>query len=96
MPTSVRLSPEIEQRLKDLARKTGRSKAQRLRDFVERRLEDLEDYYLAVEVLEPIRLGEESVVSAENFWYGLDGMTNTERGSLAGRPEERGLKKCSN
>ncbi|RWA73309.1 CopG family transcriptional regulator [Mesorhizobium sp. M1C.F.Ca.ET.193.01.1.1] len=90
MPTSVRPSPEIEQRLEDLAWKTGRSKAQHLPDFVERGLEDLEDYYLAAEVQERIRLGEESVVSAENFWYGLDSMTNTERGSLAGRPEERG------
>lgn len=46
---------------------TGRSKAEYLRDFVERGLEDLEDYYLAAEVLEQIRLCEESVVSAENF-----------------------------
>ncbi|TIS51688.1 MAG: ribbon-helix-helix protein, CopG family [Mesorhizobium sp.] len=88
MPTSVRLSPEIEQRLKDLARKTGRSRAQYLRDFVALGLEDLEDYYLAAEVLRRIRLGEESVVSAAVFWYGLDSMTYTEPGSLAGRPEE--------
>ncbi|OBQ88186.1 CopG family transcriptional regulator [Mesorhizobium sp. AA23] len=88
MPTSIRLSPEVEHRLNDLVAMTGRSKAEYLRDFVERGLDDLEDYYLAAEVLEQIRLCEESVVSAENFWYGLDNMTNAERGSLAGRPEE--------
>ncbi|PBB34827.1 ribbon-helix-helix protein, CopG family [Mesorhizobium sp. M1A.F.Ca.IN.020.06.1.1] len=67
MPTSIRLSPEVEHRLDDLVAMTGRSKAEYLRDFVERGLEDLEDYYLAAEVLEQIRLCEESVVSAENF-----------------------------
>ncbi|RUW50835.1 ribbon-helix-helix protein, CopG family [Mesorhizobium sp. M1A.F.Ca.ET.072.01.1.1] len=67
MLTSIRLSPEFEHRLDDLLAMTGRSRAEYLRQFVERGLEDLEDYYLAAEVLERIRPGEESVVSAENF-----------------------------
>nr|WP_245432981.1 hypothetical protein [Mesorhizobium sp. WSM3866] len=74
---------------------TGRSKAEYLRDFVERGLEDLEDYYLAAEVLEQIRLCEESVVSAENFWYGLDNMTNAERVARGASGRMR-LKQCSN
>lgn len=45
MPTSIRLSADIEQRLHCLAA-TGRSKAQYVRDFIARGLEDLEDYHL--------------------------------------------------
>ncbi|MDX8466389.1 DUF6290 family protein [Mesorhizobium sp. VK23B] len=90
MPISIRLSPELERRIESLATKTGQSKAQCIRDFVERGLEDLEDYYLAAEVVERIARGEERVVSAEDFWHGLDNMTYTERGPLPRRPEERG------
>jgi RHH-type rel operon transcriptional repressor/antitoxin RelB len=72
MPTSIRLAPEIEERLDFLAAKTGRSKAYYLRELIERGLEDVEDYYLAAEVLERIRRGEEDVVKSEDFWRGLD------------------------
>jgi RHH-type rel operon transcriptional repressor/antitoxin RelB len=72
VPTSIRLAPEIEERLDFLATKTGRSKAYYLRELIERGLEDVEDYYLAAEVLERIRSGEEKVVKAEDFWRGLD------------------------
>ena len=72
MPTSVRLPPEIETRLNALADKTGRSKAFYLRELVERGLEDIEDYYLAAEVMERVRRGEEEVMTSEDFWRGLD------------------------
>ncbi|MDX8526867.1 ribbon-helix-helix protein, CopG family [Mesorhizobium sp. MSK_1335] len=72
MPTSIRLAPEIEERLDFLAAKTGRSKAYYLRELIERGLEDVEDYYLAADVLERIRRGEEDVVKSEDFWRGLD------------------------
>jgi RHH-type rel operon transcriptional repressor/antitoxin RelB len=63
MPTSIRLAPETDQRLERLAAETGRSKAYYLREMIERGLEEMEDYYLAAEVLERIRKGEESVHS---------------------------------
>ncbi len=72
MATSVRLSPEAERRLDFLAAQTGRSKAYYLREMIERGLHDMEDYYLAAAVLERIRKGEEEVMSAEDFWRGLD------------------------
>lgn len=59
MPTSIRLDPEIEARLDALAARTGRTKAYYLRQLIENGLEDLEDYYKAVEVSERIRRGEE-------------------------------------
>jgi RHH-type transcriptional regulator, rel operon repressor / antitoxin RelB len=71
MPTSVRLSPETEKRIDLLAAQSGRSKAYYLRELIERSLEDVEDYYLAEEVLERIRKGEEKVLTAEEFWRDL-------------------------
>ena len=64
MPTSIRLSEEDEQRLDFLAAETGRTKAFYLRQLIENGLADLEDYYLAADVLERIRQGKEKVHSS--------------------------------
>ena len=64
MPTSLRLAPETEQRLDFLASQTGRTKAFYLRDMIERGLGDMEDYYLAAEVLERLRRSEGRVYSS--------------------------------
>ena len=65
MTTSVRLSAETEKRLAFLASQTGRTKAFYLRELVERGLEDIEDYYLAADVLECIRKGEVRMYSSD-------------------------------
>ncbi len=54
MATSIHLSPELEQRLDYLVSQTGRSKAYYLRQMIERGLDDMEDYYLAADVLERV------------------------------------------
>ena len=64
MATTIVLSPEAEVRLDFLASKTGRSKEFLLQELVERGMEDIEDYYLAVEVLERIRAGKERVYTS--------------------------------
>lgn len=64
MPTSIRLPADLEQRLNTLAAITGRSKAFYLREMIEQGLDDLEDYYLASEVMERLRKGQERVYSA--------------------------------
>ncbi len=66
MATSIRLTTEIEQRLDYLAAQTGRTKAFYLREIIERGIEDMEDYYLAANVLERVRKGEEKVYSTEH------------------------------
>lgn len=71
MPTSVRLSLDTEKRLDALAARTGRSKAFYLREMIESGIEDLEDYYLAVEAMERLKRGEDEVISHEEFWRGL-------------------------
>ncbi len=72
MVTSIRLTPETEQRLDFLAAQTGRSKSFYLREMIERGLEDIEDYYLAMDVLERLRQGKEQVYSAAQVRQALD------------------------
>ena len=64
MTTSIHLAPEADRRLDFLASQTGRTKAFYLRELIERGLEDLEDYYLAADVLERLRKGQEKTHSA--------------------------------
>ncbi|HEX6011604.1 MAG TPA: DUF6290 family protein [Geminicoccaceae bacterium] len=49
---AIRLPEEIEARLRALAERTGRSKSFYVREAVLEHLDDLEDYYLAMERLE--------------------------------------------
>ena len=71
MATSIRLAPEVEQRLDYLAVQTGRTKAFYLREIIERGLEDMEDYYLAANVLERVRKGEEQIHSLDEVEHSL-------------------------
>ena len=71
MATSIRLAPDVEQRLDFLASQTGRTKAFYLREIIERGIEDMEDYYLAADVLERVRKGQEKVYTAEEVRQSL-------------------------
>ena len=64
MATSIRLAPETEQRLDYLASQTGRTKAFYLREIIENGIQDMEDYYLAADVLARVRQGKEQVHAA--------------------------------
>jgi RHH-type rel operon transcriptional repressor/antitoxin RelB len=64
MATSIRLSEKAEKRLDFLASQTGRTKAFYLRHMIENGLDDLEDYYLAADVLERVRQGKEATYSS--------------------------------
>ena len=52
---SIRLAPDIERRLSELAQRTGRTKSYYVRELIEGNLEDLEDRYLAEARLEKRR-----------------------------------------
>lgn len=75
MPTSIRLSPETERRLDSLASRTRRTKAFYIREMIERSIDDIEDYYLAVEISERVRRGDEEIFTEEEMRQdlGLDG-----------------------
>jgi len=60
---SIRLSPEMEQRLDTLAKETHRPKSYYVREALERSLEEIEDVYLAEKRMENIRPGNSRVHS---------------------------------
>ncbi len=64
MPTAIQLTPDTKQQINFPMSQTGRSKAFYLRELIERGIEDLEDYYLAIDVLERVLTGTEPVYSA--------------------------------
>ncbi len=64
MSTSIHLAAETEQRLDRLVSRTGRTKADYLREIIEQGIEEMEDYYLASDVLERVRKGQEPVHTA--------------------------------
>jgi RHH-type rel operon transcriptional repressor/antitoxin RelB len=70
--TAIRLPEETYERLQALAERTGRTATYYIRQAIETHLEDLEDLYLAEQAIERIRRGEDEVISAEEFWRGLD------------------------
>ncbi len=49
---AIRLDQEVEGRLEQLAKKTGRTKTYYAREAILEHLEDMEDYYLAVEAIQ--------------------------------------------
>lgn len=70
--TSFQLDPDAERRLDFVVAQSGRSKEFCLAEIVERGLEDLEDYYVAAEVLERVRSGKEQVYSGAEMMTALE------------------------
>jgi RHH-type transcriptional regulator, rel operon repressor / antitoxin RelB len=65
MPTSIRLPGDIEHRLDFLAHLTGRPKAFYIREMILEKIDDIDDYYLAADVLERVRKGKEATFTAD-------------------------------
>lgn len=63
---AIRLPEEIEERLETLVKRAGRSKAFYVREAVLAYLEDIEDLYLAEQVVRRIESGEESTSSLDD------------------------------
>lgn len=62
---AVRLPDETFARLKALSARTGRTATYYIREAVEEHLDDLEDAYLAEQVIERVRNGQERVHTLE-------------------------------
>ncbi|PZM17153.1 TraY domain-containing protein [Rhizobium tubonense] len=71
---ALRLPPEIETRLDELAKKTGRSKSFYAREAILAHLDDIEDVYLAERRLEDLRSGKSDTVPLSDLMkqYGLE------------------------
>ena len=72
MASTIQLAPEAEKRIDSLVARTGRSKAFFLGEIIKRGLEDVEDYYLAADLLEGVRKGTEAVYSDAEVRRELD------------------------
>jgi RHH-type rel operon transcriptional repressor/antitoxin RelB len=72
---TIRLPPEIENRLDALAKKTGRTKTFYAREAILEHLDDLEDLYLAERELEAIRAGKSTTTPLSEVMkhYGMEG-----------------------
>mgnify|MGYP001031138541 CR=1 FL=1 len=66
MSISIRLPQDIESRLDELAKLTGRSKTFYMREAILEHLDDLEDRYLAEKRLEDLRAGKSKTVPLED------------------------------
>ena len=69
---SIRLPKDIEARLERLAKETGRTESYYARQAILEKIEDMEDVYLAEQVLDRVRMGKEKFISAGEMWRGLD------------------------
>jgi RHH-type transcriptional regulator, rel operon repressor / antitoxin RelB len=63
---AIRLPDDIETRLAALADQTGRTKTFYAREAILTHLEDLEDYYLAAQIVSDIRKGAEKTYRSED------------------------------
>lgn len=73
---AIRLPEEIEQRLDFLAKETGRTKTFYAREAILTYLDDLEDIYLAEQVLERVKRGEERIYSSKEVEELLNAVDN--------------------
>jgi RHH-type rel operon transcriptional repressor/antitoxin RelB len=69
----LRLPPDVEQRLSDLAQKTGRTKTYYARKAIVEALEDMEDVFLAAERLRATK----NVYTVDEAFEAL-GLTNVD------------------
>jgi RHH-type rel operon transcriptional repressor/antitoxin RelB len=61
---AIRLPEDLEKRLEELAKRTGRTKTYYVREAIVEHLDDLEDLYLAEARLQALRSGEDRVADA--------------------------------
>ena len=71
---AVRIPKEIEERLNNLAKRTGRTKTYYVREAILEHLDELEEIYLAEQVLVDVKAGKEPTVGIDELIdkYGLE------------------------
>lgn len=71
MVIAVEVDRETDRRLAELAARTGKTKEEHAAEIIQFGLEEVEDYYRAVEVSERVRRGEEKVYPLEEVMHDL-------------------------
>lgn len=72
MSLTVRLPDGLNIRLASLAQQTGRSQSFYVRKAIEEKIDDFEDLYLGLAVLEDVRTEKEELLTSEEMWDGID------------------------
>jgi RHH-type transcriptional regulator, rel operon repressor / antitoxin RelB len=67
MSITVELDRDTDQRLAELAARTGKSKAEHAAEILKYGIEDVEEYYNALEVSRRVASGEERVYSSDEL-----------------------------
>lgn len=68
MAMTIRLSPQLDERLSNLTKQTGRSKSFYLTQAIESYLENMEDLLIANAVLERVKMGKERTYSLDEVY----------------------------
>lgn len=68
MAMTIRLSPQLDKRLNNLTKQTGRSKSFYLTQAIESYLENMEDLLIANAVLERVKMGKERTYSLDEVY----------------------------
>jgi RHH-type rel operon transcriptional repressor/antitoxin RelB len=71
MSTTIKLDPDIDARLEELARATGRSKDFYVTEMIKQGMEELEDAYLGALEAEKVHRGESSTRSLDAVMHDL-------------------------
>lgn len=76
MPTTVRLNPRTEQRLRDLAKSTGRTQSYYINEMIESSIDRLEWEQGLLQLAADVRAGRVETVSSEEMdrALGLEGV----------------------
>ena len=69
---AIRLPIEIENRLNQLAKSTGRTKTYYAREAIIEHLDELEELYIAEQRFLNIKTGKEKILTSEEFWHDLE------------------------
>jgi RHH-type rel operon transcriptional repressor/antitoxin RelB len=72
MTLTIKIDPDINRRLDELAARTGESKADLLRNALANGIEDVEDYFSAAAILRRVESGEEKTYPLEDVLRELD------------------------
>jgi len=73
---AVRLPVDLQNRLDELAKKTGRTAAYYMREAIAAHLDDLEDYYDSEKAISEIRDGKAKVLNHDEFWKEIDNVSD--------------------
>ena len=69
---NIRIPEKIGQRLDKLATKTSRTKSYYVRKALEEKLEEIEDYFLAMQSLENVETGKSKIWAHKDIEAGRD------------------------